>query len=271
MMLFFRRDNIFNENLIFKNVEIPRIILGSAPFTGEGYFGHRSRLYQLDLSRNPENIAKIIKKANDFGVTGINLINNSYLIEGLEKAQVEDMKIIATIGKTDIDYVFPDFEKAKKANWREDIRTLANFDVPIMLIDEFITDSYDFELLEEILNEIKKQGAFPGLITSFPFKTTKKLVDSPILDLFDFYMVPINKLGYMMDSESFMDDEREELATLLNELDKKIIVNKILACGIQQPEEAFNFLKTLDYVDMVAIGIASEKEAEIDFGLLNSL
>ncbi|MCL2115800.1 MAG: hypothetical protein FWH29_06230 [Methanobrevibacter sp.] len=247
------------------------MILGSAPFTGESYFGHRSRLYQLDLSRNPENIAKIIKKANDFGVNAINLINNSFLIEGFEKSQVEDLEVIATIGKTDIDYVFPDYEKAKKANWKEDIATLSKFKPPIMLVDEFITDSYDFKLLEEILNEIKDYGVLSGLITSFPFKTTKKLIDSPILDLFDFYMIPINKLGYMMDSESFMDDERKELATLLKELDKKVIVNKILACGIQQPKEAFNFLKTLDYVDMVAIGIASEEEAEIDFELLNSL
>jgi hypothetical protein len=44
-----------------------------------------------------------------------------------------------------------------------------------------------------------------------------------------------------------------------------------LACGIQQPDEAFNFLKTLDYVDMVSIGIASAEEAEIDFELLNNL
>jgi len=265
------RDSIFNENLIFKDIEIPRVILGSAPFTGESYFGHRSRLYQLDLSRNPENIAKIIKKANYFGINAINLVNNSYLIEGFEKAKMENMRAIATIGKTDVDYIFPDFEKAKKTNWKEDIKILAKFNTPIMLIDEFITDNYDFKLLEEILNEIKKQGVFPGLITSFPFKTTKKLIDSPIIDLFDFYMVPINKLGYMMDCESFMGEEREELSNLLKDLDKKIIVNKLLACGIQQPEESFNFLKTLDYIDMVAIGIASEKEAEIDFELLNTL
>ena len=245
--------------------------MGSAPFTGESYFGHRSRLYQLDLSRNPENIAKIIKKANDLGVNAVNLINNSYLIEGVEQAQVENIKVIATIGKTDVDYVFPNFEKAKKANWKEDIRILSKFNTPIMLIDEFITDSYDFKLLEEILNEIKNHGAFSGLITSFPFKTTKKLINSPIIDLFDFYMVPINKLGYMMDSEFFMDGERKELATLLEKLDKKIIVSKILACGIQDPNEAFNFLKTLDYVDMVTIGVASEEEVEIDFELLNNL
>lgn len=267
------RDNIFNENLIFKDKEIPRIILGSAPFTGESYFGHRSRLYQLDLSRNPDSVSKIIKKTNDLGIKAINLINNRYLIDAFRKAQSHgvSMEVIGTIGKSDVDYIFPDFEKAKQANWKEDIKKLAEFDTTIMLVDEFITDSYDWDLLTEILSEIKATGALSGIITSFPFKTTKKLIDSPIKDLFDFYMIPVNKLGYMMDSESFMDTERNDLAILLKTLNKKIIINKILACGIQEPKEAFNFLKTLDYVDMVSIGIASEKEAELDFETLKEV
>ncbi|KZX16807.1 hypothetical protein MBCUT_05260 [Methanobrevibacter cuticularis] len=276
---------IFQGSLKVKNKEIPRIILGFAPFTGESYFGHRSRLYQLDLHAKPEEIANIIKKANDIGINAINLINDSYLLEAFgqfeafkeselfEETNLQEnrMEVIATIGKSNVNYVFPDFEKAKEANWKEDIKLLSKFNTPIMLIDEFITDSYDWELLENILSEIKKQGSLAGLITSFPFKTTKKLLDSPILKMFDFYMVPVNKLGYMMDSESFMDKERKELARLLNKIDKKIIVNKILACGIQQPEEAFKFLKTLDYVDMVTFGVANTKELELDFKILTEL
>ena len=186
-------------------------------------------------------------------------------------ANSEEIAVIGTIGKSNIDYINPDYEKAKKADWKKDIITFSEFNCSIMLIDEFITDSYDWNLLEEILSEIKKQGSFAGLITAYPFKTTKKLIDSPILDLFDFYMIPVNKIGYMMDSMSFMEEERKELANLLKKLDKKVIVNKILACGIQMPEEAFTFLKTLDYVDMVAIGIATEKEAEIDFNLIKDM
>ncbi|MEA4956153.1 hypothetical protein SDC9_03534 [bioreactor metagenome] len=263
---------IFNDNLIFKNKEIPRIILGSAPFTSESYFGHRSRLYHLDLEINSDNVAKIIKKANENGVNAINLVNNDNLIESYEKViENKEITVIGTIGKSKIDYVNPNYEKAKNVNWKEDINLLSKYNCPIMLIDEFITDNYDFELIEKILKEIKSKGSFAGLITAYPFRTTEKLLKSPILDLFDFYMVPINKLGYMMDTKVFMDKERDNLANLLKKIDKKIIVNKILACGIQQVEEAFNFLKKLDYVDMVTIGVASEKEAEIDFKLLKDI
>jgi hypothetical protein len=46
------------------------------------------------------------------------------------------------------------------------------------------------------------------------------------------------------------------------------MANKILAVGILNPEEALDFLKTLDYVDMVTLGVASEKESEETFNLL---
>lgn len=263
---------IFQEDLEFKGKKIPRIILGSGPFTAESYFGHRSRLYHLDLEINSDNVVEIINKSSEHGVKAINIVNNDNLIESYEKANnSEEMTVIGTVGKSNVDYVNPNYEKAKRVDWKKDIAILSEMNCPIVLIDEFITDSYDWELLEEILTEIKRQGSFAGLITTYPFKTTKKLINSPILDHFDFYMVPVNKLGYMMDTESFMEEEREKLANLLKDIDKKIIVNKILACGIQMPEEAFNFLKTLDYVDMVAIGIASKREAEFDFELLNNI
>ena len=49
---------------------------------------------------------------------------------------------------------------------------------------------------------------------------------------------------------------------MINELDKKIIVMKVLAAGILQPKEAFDFLKTLKFADIVNLGIASELEAK---------
>ena len=51
--------SIFNENITIKDKIIPQTILGYAPLIAEAHFGHRSRLYELDLSRNPENIAKV--------------------------------------------------------------------------------------------------------------------------------------------------------------------------------------------------------------------
>lgn len=184
------------------------------------------------------------------------------------------MNVIGTVGKTITDYINPDYEKAKKANWKEDIETLSELKAPLMLIDEFIVDSYDWDLIEDIINEINNNNALAGLITAYPFRTTKELLSlkeseySSILDKFDFYMIPTNKLGYMMDSQTFMEKEREELSNLLKELDKKVIINKLLAAGIQMPSEVIEFLNSLDYADSVAIGIGSVSEAEETFNNL---
>jgi hypothetical protein len=88
--------------------------------------------------------------------------------------------------------------------------------------------------------------------------------------MFDVYMVPVNKLGYLMDTEIYGYDERTHLNQLINSLDKTIIVKKVLAAGILKPQEAFDYLKTVEFADIVTIGIASEAEAEETFSLLNS-
>ena len=45
-------------------------------------------------------------------------------------------------------------------------------------------------------------------------------MDNPVLDLFDYYMVPINKLAYMMDIPSFLPKERQEFKVKIEKLDK---------------------------------------------------
>ena len=79
----------------------------------------------------------------------------------------------------------------------------------------------------------------------------------------------VEEVNYLMDL--FMIAFNRELKALLDKIDKKVIINKILAVGIQRPEEAFNFLKTLDFADMVSVGIASLKEAEETFGTLSKI
>ena len=49
--------------------------MGNAPFLADSYFGHRTRLYNLDLLRNPNNVSKIIEKSYECGVRSINLAN----------------------------------------------------------------------------------------------------------------------------------------------------------------------------------------------------
>ncbi|WP_409199772.1 hypothetical protein [Methanobrevibacter sp. DSM 116169] len=244
--------------------------MGSAPFTGETYFGHRARLYQLDLHRNPENISKIILAAYDQGVKGINLVNDESLLQAWQIAEEQGCKmdIIATIGKRESNYINPDYEISKNVDYTEDIEIFNSLESKIMLVDEFIVDSYDWNLIEIILDEINNTS-LSGIITSFPYRTTEEILNSDFnKDLFDFYMIPINQLAYMMDSPSFLQDEREKLKNLLSSLDKKIIASKVLAAGIQMPIDAFTFMKKLDFIDLMTIGVANENEAKEDFSVL---
>ena len=92
------------------------MILGNAPFIAEPYFGHRSRLYDLDLHRNPDAIADIIIESYNHGVRSINLVNDDALIKGFDMALDEgcDMKVVATVGKSDVDYMNPNYDVAKE-------------------------------------------------------------------------------------------------------------------------------------------------------------
>lgn len=268
---------IFNEDLEFKNRFIPRVVLGNAPFLADAYFGHRTRLYNMDLLRNPKNVSKIIERSYDCGVRSINLANKEGLLKAYDMATQNgvEMKAVSTIGKTEMDYVMPNFDEARReATWEKDIEVLSRYDNSCMLVDEFLVDTYDWDFVCEILDKINDTGIPSGIITSFPFKTSEKLIGSPLLEdknLFDFYMIPVNKLGYMMDVPHFRLDNQEILSDFLKQIDKKIIINKILAVGIQMPEEAFNFLKTLDYAEMVSVGIASIREAEETFDILKDI
>lgn len=237
--------------------EIPRTLLGTSPFIGAAQFGHRARLYQLDLYNQPKNILKIMKKSYDLGITGIQLVPYDPVVQALKWAIDEgcDFNIVGTVR--------PDCES-------EDITLLNELGARSMLLHGAITDKLDLDYLTENLNAIKETGAIPGIVTHRPFNTTKNIIDSPILDLFDIYMVPVNKTGYLMDTDVFMQKERDELRDLIKKLDKTIIAKKTMAAGILTPNDAFDYLKTLDYVDLMAVGIASEAEAEETFELLKN-
>jgi len=232
--------------------KLPKTLLGTSPFIGAAQFGHRARLYQLDLYQKPENMAKIIKKSYQMGVRGIQLLPYPNLIEALKVSQKDgyNMEIIGTI--------LPEQED-------KDINLLAGLDASAMLLHAMITDRTDWNFIAEKLESITDFGAIPGLVTHTPFRTTRKLIESPIKNLFQLYMMPVNRLGYLMDCDTYGPNERFELQKLIQKLKKKIIAKKLLAAGIMTPEDAFDYLKGLDYVDMVTVGIASEDEAQDTF------
>jgi hypothetical protein len=246
---------MFEGNIKIKDTEMPRTLLGTSPFIGAAQFGHRARLYQLDLYNQPENITKIIKKSYEIGITGIQLVPYEPVVKALKWAIREGCKlnIVGTVR--------PQCEN-------DDINLLNELEASSMLIHGAVTDQLDYDFLARTLEDIDQTGAISGLVTHRPFNTTKNLIKSSILNLFDIYMVPVNKTGYLMDTDVFMDKERSELRDLIKKIDKKIIAKKTMAAGILTPNDAFDYLKTLDYVDLMTVGIASEAEAEETFNLL---
>ena len=262
---------MFLEDFEYKDKTIPQAILGYGPFIAELYFGHRSRLYLDDLYNNPRNISDVIIESYNQGVRAINLVNDDNLLKAYNLAVSEgcEMKVIATVGKSDVDYLNPNYEVAKEADWDEDIDLFSQYDCPLMLVDEFITDAYDWALTSKILNRIKDAGSLSGLVTAFPSKTSDLLQDNLDMDLFDFYMIPYNSLSYMMDISAFNASQRQEFIEKVVNLNKKIIATRILAAGVLKPQEAFTFYKNVDFVDAICMGVASADEAVEDFTLLS--
>ncbi|WP_231483641.1 hypothetical protein [Methanobrevibacter sp. YE315] len=261
---------MFLEDFEYNGKSIPQSILGYGPFMAELYFGHRSRIYLDDLYSNPQNISEIIIESYNQGVRAINLVNDDNLIKAYDIAVSEgcEMKVIATIGKSDVDYLNPNYEVAKEADWDEDIDLFSQYDCPLMLVDEFITDAYDWRLTSKILNRINDAGSLSGIVTAFPSRTSDLLPDNLDMDLFDFYMIPYNSLSYMMDINAFNASQRQEFIDKIVSLNKKIIATRILAAGVLKPKEAFAFFKNADFVDAICMGVASVNEAREDFSLL---
>ena len=223
---------MFFEDLKYNGKEIPQTILGYGPFMAELYYGHRSRLYLDDLYNNPQNAAEVIIESYNQGIRAINLVNDKNLLKAYDIA-VDDgceMKVIATIGKSDVDYLNPNYEVAKEVDWDEDIELFSQYDCPLMLVDEFITDAYDWKLTSRILNRINDAGSLSGLVTAFPSKTSDLLLENNLdMNLFDFYMIPYNSLSYMMDISAFNASQRQEFIDKVKSLNKKIIATRILA------------------------------------------
>ena len=246
---------MFQNNLIIKNKKLPLFALGTAPFISAQYFGHRARLYQLDFGENPENIYKIIKYSYDKGVRAIQVIPEKPVINALKIVKEEnlDVSIYGTI---------------RKNNINKDIKIFSDLNAEIMFLDEWLTDKSESDFIMGVLDIINEEDTLSGLITALPKETTKKLINSPIKELFDIYMLPINKLGYLMDYPLFVPSAREELKENLIKLDKPVMAAQTLAAGILQPQEALKFIKSLGYVDMLTIGLAKESETDETIDIL---
>ena len=82
-------------------------------------------------------------------------------------------------------------------------------------------------------------------------------------------MFPLNFYGYMMDCNFLNKENKDKISFSVEIIGKKIIVNRTLATGILKPQEAYDFIKNIDYVDCVCVGLAKESEAEETLGIIN--
>ncbi|MBE6487254.1 MAG: hypothetical protein E7Z86_00835 [Methanosphaera stadtmanae] len=239
-----------------------KVILGCSPFTLGFQFGHRSRIYELDFSGQPENIVEVIDKAYQLGVNNIMLKNNEDLINALRLSQNNGNKWKVTAFST-------------CDNLDGDLEVFSEFDVETVIMDGLFVDKNieedNYDIISDCLSRIRDASYIPAIETRMPFKNLPLIADSSFIDDFDTIMIPFNFYGYMMDCNFFHKDNRDEFKSLVEGLDKTVIANRTLATGILKPQEAYDFIKDIDYIDNVCIGIANVSEAEETIGIINEI
>jgi hypothetical protein len=221
---------------------IPRILLGTSPFIGSGQFGGRAAFYYEHFYAHPENIVKVILAAVDLGVTGVQVLPFPPIFSALravEKEIKQRLTIVGTIGPDDPLGNIKDFQR---------------FNTVAMLVHGQLTDRRDEKKISELLNEIHATNPLAGLATHEPFSTLKWLAEKD-LDV-DLLMLPFNRLGM------FMDASPAKIAEAARQFGKPVIGKKVLAAGYLSPKDAFSYLRQVKCLDIVALGIASEKEVE---------
>lgn len=237
------------------------IILGTSPFTYAPQFGHRTRLYELDFQGQPENIAEILDKVYELGVSQILIKSSDDLVKALDMS-INNGNEWSIIGMTDT------------VNYEDDMSLFDKYNTTTILLDGFFVDDNindnNFDNISNYLNDISNRGFIPAIETRTPFKNLPIISGSSFIDDFDVIMFPLNFYGYMMDCNFLNNDNKHKINDLASTLDKKIIVNRTLATGILSPKEAYDFIKTVDYVDSVCVGLAKISEAEETLSIINN-
>lgn len=238
------------------------VILGSSPFTFAPQFGHRTRLYELDFKDQPDNIAEIMDKAYELGVNEF-LLKSSDDVEkalDLSLSRGNDWSVIGMTNTDDYDSDMALFEK---------------YNTTMVMLDGFFVDKCiedeDFDLVSKYLCDIRSRDYVPSIETRIPFKHLPIIEESSFLDDFDVIMFPLNFYGYMMDCNFLNKDNKNKIKDIMGRLDKKIIANRTLATGILKPNEAYDFIKNIDYLDAVCVGLAKVSEAEETLNVINSI
>ena len=217
--------------------KIPRLMLGTSPFIGAAQFGRKSHEYRMKFFYNEENMKELFIKSAQLGVKAVQLIAYEPLVRALKRAEEEtgeDFFIAATIPMK--------FERC--------LSMLEDIQPEIIAIHAMFCDALD-ERIGHWARKIREMGASPAAATHIPGETIPE-IDNIGYD-FDFYLAPLNPVGYAM-----LPDFESTLRALEN-TEKGIIAIKPLAAGKLAPKkEVFDFI--FMHADAVSVGITSEEE-----------
>ncbi len=225
--------------------QIPRVLLGTSPFLGAGQFGSKAPEYFERFHEHPENIVNLILKAWKIGVRGIQAVAFPRIIEAIETAGKQEgiePVVVGTLVPNEVE---------------SGIELLSRVNAKVGLLHGMETDHFDVDMLSRHLDLIRKAGMIPGLASHRVFPTLGKLIESK-LD-YQVLMRPLNPRGIMIG----------DVDSLLEELKKvkcPVIAKKVLGMGKIHFSESLPWLAE-QKVAGVALGVASEAEAEETFGL----
>ncbi len=225
--------------------EIPAVSLGTSPFIGAGQFGSKSGEYYKLFYARPENIEPIIRCSAELGVPAIQVLYYDRIIHALIRVQSAiGVKLFTTVTIGIVD-------------WKRELLESALIDPSICFIHARITDLRNRLFLTEIIEEIRRKGMIPGCATRQPAETIPVLEESglPI----GCYLAPLNRIGL------FVGDNLKRTVDCYERASRPVIAKKVFAAGRIGPEEAFSFVSKVKNVKGVAVGIASESEAQETF------
>lgn len=224
-----------------EEVEVPRVLIGSSPFIGAGQFGARSVDYYKRFS-DPENIAKLLIAAADFGLPAVHIIPYETVMEGVRIAEKETGITFYKSGST-----LPDTKAS--------ITELQQLGVDIVFIHGVITDRMNVRTIQNIEEHILAKGMIPGVAIHNTLPVLAWLRDHREDLTLKTILVPFNLTG------TFVGD-MQKAQRLMKELKMNVFAMKPLAAGALPPEEAFRFIFETKLVKVATFGVASEAEVQ---------
>jgi len=225
-------------------MELPPILLGCSPFIGGGQFGSKAYYYYQKFYLQPKNMVKLFEKSFDLGVKSIQLLSDrpiDALIEASRKIGIKPYVIYST--------------ELSRANFNRILEKISPLEPEVIAIHAATTDSLNLDKILHSIEIIKKFGSIAGIATHKPGITLPWIKEKRIP--VEVILAPLNMIGYCMEP-----DFNTSLKAI-KEYSEKIVAIKPLAAGRLVPKDALKFV--YNYVDSVAVGIASEVEMDETF------